>query len=85
MDEVGADFVWWNQGFRANLVSDRGREREAAGKIRIGAGTAFAVFNGIVEICQKFKPPLDAGVVLTNLGDILKGFVVGVDVELVRL
>lgn len=53
-------------------------------EIRISVGTSFALFEGVAGIGQKFKPTLNAGVVFTDLENVLKRFVVGVDAEFGR-
>lgn len=42
------------------------------------------MYEGVLKSGHVFKPTLNAGVVLANLGDIFKIFVVGVDGELGR-
>lgn len=50
--------------------------------MRTGDGTAFAVVEGVVESGKRFTPALNAGIILANLDDVLKEFVVGVYAEL---
>lgn len=44
----------------------------------MGVGTSFAILEAAVDSGENFEPTLNAGVVLSNLSSVFKGFVVGV-------
>ena len=49
--------------------------------IGVTVGAAVAVLQRLVVCREEFKPSLDSGVVLSNLGETLEGLVVREDAE----
>ena len=82
LDEIDADGVGDGEAVGSVAVEVGGWLWEAGKEVGIAIGRAFAVIQSIGVSGEELQPALNASIVLSDPGDILEDFVIGVDQEL---
>ena len=80
-DEEDTAIFHGDEAARSCAVVFRGRLWQTGQKIGISVGTAIAVFEGVVERCEKLEPPLDSRVVIPHSVNAFKRLVIREDAK----